>query len=75
MITYGNEKKTEEKWYAKIECMRKNNTEKKYETLIENGSWRFRNNQEIQEFYKDLDIVVNINKETIKMTGKYDKNG
>lgn len=31
-----------------------------YGPVAEQGIWRIRNNQELRELYKDLDIVVNI---------------
>jgi hypothetical protein len=44
-----------------------------YRPVAEQAIWRIRTNQELQELYKDLDIVADIKKESLKGTGHLDR--
>jgi NADH:ubiquinone oxidoreductase subunit F (NADH-binding) len=41
--------------------------------VAEQAIWRIRTNQELQELYKDLDIVADIKKESLKRTEHLDR--
>jgi len=38
-------------------------------TLVERGMWRMRNNQELSEMHKDLDIVEDVKNERLEWIG------
>ena len=41
-----------------------------YGPVVEQGVWRIRNNQELWELYKDLDIVADIKRRRLKLIGQ-----
>jgi hypothetical protein len=43
--------------------------------VVEEGMWRIRNNQELRDLYKDLDVVADIKKEELQMDWTCSKNG
>jgi hypothetical protein len=46
-----------------------------YGPVVEQGIWRIRNNQELRELYKDLDIAADIKKEKTGIVRTSSKNG
>jgi hypothetical protein len=70
-----------EAWRVTELDMKRLNTWKKkmlrnvYGPVVEQGIWRIRNNQELRELYKDLDIAADIKKEKTGIVRTSSKNG
>ena len=58
-----------ETWHV-TECMGKGNVKQHIWTVVEQGIWRIRTNQELRELYKDLDIAADIKIKKLEWTGQ-----
>ena len=66
-------------WRMRAADMKRLNTCKRkilrriHRPMAEQAIWRIRTNQHLQKLYKDLDIVADIKKESLKRTGHLDR--
>jgi hypothetical protein len=53
--------------------MGKGNVKQHIWTVVEQGIWRIRTNQELRELYKDLDIVADMTIKKLEWTGQVER--